>query len=139
VEGLDAVACSFILIDAGQPIAQQGALDVMAGSGADAVQGNGRKCFIYLAVKAEGAARHRYSLCLVLGLVADGFVGGDGVEYAGLRAGKGEMGDGLVVEAQGVLWGTGAFNGEKGGQCGLVSGQAGANPGGERFGRGCPA
>jgi hypothetical protein len=72
-------------------------------------------------------------------LVADGFIGGDGVENSGLRSGQGEMGDGLVVEAQRVLWGAVAFDGEEGGKGGLMGSQTGSYPGRERFGRGCAA
>jgi hypothetical protein len=92
----------------------------MASRGADAIERHGCKCLIYLTVKAEGATGHGYALGLVLGLVADSFVRGDGVENASLRASKGEVGDGLVVKAEGVLRGAGALNGQQSGKGGLV-------------------
>ncbi len=133
------VARGLVLVDAGQAVAEEGALDVMEGGGAGAVERDGGECLINLAVEAEGAAGHRNPLGLVLSLVADGFVGGDGVEDASLGASQNQVGDGLVVEAEGVIRGAGAFDGKKGGQGGLVGSQAGANPGGERFGGFGPA
>jgi hypothetical protein len=139
VEGLKVVARGLVLVDAGQAIAEQGALNVVEGGGACAGPVDGGKCLINLAVEAEGAAGHGHALGFLLGLVADGLVGGDGVEDAGLRAGQAELLNGLVVEAQGVLWGAGAFDGQQGGKGGLVRGQAGGDPGGKRFGGGCAA
>ncbi len=133
VQGLDVVAGGLILVNAGQAVAEQGALDVVQGGGRGASQVNGGKRLINLAVEAEGASGHGDALGLLLGLVADGIVCRDGVEDAGLGASQAEVLNGLVVEAEGVFRGAGVRDGQKRAKGGLVGGEAGGDPGGKGF------
>jgi hypothetical protein len=112
MEGLDVVASGLVLVNAGQAVAKEGALDIVEGGGRCAGQANGGKCFINLAVEAEGASGHGDALGLLLGLIADPIICCHGVEDAGLGAGQAEVLNGLVVEAEGVLRGAGALDGQ---------------------------
>ena len=55
---------------------------------------------------------------------------------SGLCAGQAQMLDGLVVKAERIFGRARALDGEQCGQGGFVSGEASADPGGERLGGG---
>jgi hypothetical protein len=103
MQRLQVVARGLVLVHAGQPIAEQRALDKVPGRGAGAFQIDGGQGVVDLAVEAEGAAGHGDALRFGLRLVADSLVGGHGVEHASLRAGQVQLLNGFVVEAQRVV------------------------------------
>ena len=136
VEGLHVVASGLVLVNAGQAIAKEGALNVVEGGGRSRRQIDGGKCLINLAVEAEGAAGHGDALGFLLGLVADRIVGRDGVEDAGLGAREAEVLNGLVVEAEGVFRGARALKRPKARQVRPRGRRGGRNPCGKGFGGG---
>ena len=97
------VARGLVLVHAGQPVAQQRALDIMLRRRARPVQINSRKSLVNRAVQAQRARGHGYPLGLHLRLVADSLFGGHGVQHAGLRPGQTQLFDGRVIKPQRVF------------------------------------
>jgi len=90
----------FVLVHAGQSVAEERSLDKMLRRRACAFQADGCKRVVDLAVEAQSAAGHGDALRFFLRLVANRLVGGHGVEHATLRAGQAELLDGQVKEPQ---------------------------------------
>ena len=103
VQGLQVVAGGLILVNAGQPVAKQRALEVVPCGRAGVGQIDGREGLVDRSIQAEGAAGHGYPLRLSLCLVAHGTGGGYGVQYASLCPGQVQLFDGQVIGTQGVL------------------------------------
>ena len=114
-------------------------MDEMLRGGARAFEVDGRESLVDLGVQAQRAAGHGHPLGFKLGLVANCLVGGHGVQHAGLRSGQAELLDGLIVEPQGVLRRARALDSQQSRQRGLVRGQPGADPCGERVRGRCAA
>ncbi len=129
VKGLELIPRFLVTVDAGEAVAEEGALDVVLRGGAGAGEVHGGESVIDRAVKAESAGRHGDALGFELGLVAHGAGGCDGVEDACLRTGEAELLNDDIVESEGVGRGTGAFHGEQSGERGFMRGEPGANPG----------
>ena len=139
MQGLQPIARGLVLVHAGQPVAEEGALDEMPGvARAGALEIDGGKGFVDLAIEAQGAAGHGDPLGLLLGLVADRLVGGHGIEDAGLGSSQAQMLDGRIIKPQGVFRGARPLDGQQGGQGSLVRCKPGADPGGESFGGTAP-
>jgi hypothetical protein len=107
VQALQAVARGLVLVHAGQPVAEQRALDVVLCGRADwrisLAQIDSRKSLVDGPIQAQSAGGLRHPLRFQLRLVAHRLFGGHGVQYACLRAGQAELLDGLIVEAQRVF------------------------------------
>jgi hypothetical protein len=92
VQRLQMVAGGLVLVHAGQPVAEQRALDVVLCRRADGrigpAQIDGRKSLVDGTVQAQCAGRLRHPLRFYLCLVAHRLVRGHGVQDAGLRAGQ---------------------------------------------------
>ncbi len=145
VKRLQKLTSFLVLVHASQPVGEQRALDIVfcgrAGLanrarlvGARPVEIDGPQSLVDGPVQAQSAGGHRHSLRFLLGLVANGFIGGHGVQHRGLRASQAELLDGRIVEPQRVFRRTRDLNGQQRRQCRLVRLQTGSHPGGKRLG-----
>ena len=129
VKRLQTIARLLVPVDAGQPVAQQRALNIMLCRWIGSGEIDGRERIVDRAVQAESTSRHGHSLRFHLCLIAYRLVGSDGVEDAGLRACQGQLLDGRIVEAQRILGRARAFDGEECGERRLVRRKSSADPG----------
>ena len=134
VQRLQVGARSLVLVHASQAVAKQGALDIVRGRRACAFKVHCGQSLVDLTIQAESTPCHRHALGFLLRLVTHRFVGGYGVEHAGLRSGQIELLDGCIIEPQRVFRGTRPFNRQKSSQRRLVGSEPGANPCGKRLG-----
>ena len=139
MQRLQVIARGLILVDAGQTIAEQRALDVVAWcAGLQPSDVDGCERLVNSAIQAQRAAGHGYALRVQLRLVAHRLVGRHGIEHASLRARQAKLLDSRVVKPQRVLRRARPLDGKQSGERGLVCGQARTHPGGKRFGGWAP-
>ena len=134
LQRLQTVARRLVLVHAGQPVAEQRALDIVLRRRARAVQLDGHQRFIDLSVQAQGAP----ATATRWASAAPGRARPCPPPRSSdsrLRTGQTQVLDRLVVEQQRIFWRARALDRQQRGKCALVSGQARAHPGSKRFGR----
>ena len=110
---LKAVAGGLVLVDSGEAVLEQGALEVVAGGRVGTFRVDFVERLIDLLVQTQFDSGLRDFLGLGLRGVADGLVGMDAVEEPDLGTGGHEIGDGVVVGAESCFRSAGALVGEE--------------------------
>jgi hypothetical protein len=130
VQRLQVVARGLVFVHAGQPIAQQRALNDNAGSPRSRLPDSMAESVVDLArfrLSALPAMATRCASSCAWSRTA--LSAGHGVEHPSLSAGQGELLDGFVIEAERVFRRSWAFYGQQGRKSCLVRSQASAHPG----------
>ena len=134
-EGADAVAGGLVFIDAGEAVAEEGAVDVVARGGVGGGRGvrdRSIECgegLVDVAVEREGYGLGANDLGELLGGVADFGEGMNHEHDATLGAGHAEVPAGAVVGDEGVVDGAGGGDGEELGDGGAGGGEVVLDPG----------
>ena len=134
-ESADAIAGGFVFVDAGETVAEEGAVEVIERCG---IGGCGRagerrvECgegLVDVAVEAEGYALGADDLGEFLGCVADVGEGMNHEHDTALAAGHAEMPAGAIVGDEGVVDGAGVGDGEEVGDAGAGGCEVMLDPG----------